>query len=90
MFGKKIKNMDENLRQEYAVKIDNVLNLIRPYLQADGGDVRFMKLRDDYVVEVKLLGTCDGCPMSAQTLKAGVEQTIKRSIPEIKEVISVK
>jgi Fe-S cluster biogenesis protein NfuA len=81
--------MEENIKNEYIEKIEAALNLIRPYLQADGGDVSFVNLRDDFVVEVKLLGTCDGCPMSVQTLKAGVEQTIKRSIPNIKEVISI-
>jgi len=81
--------MEPNLKNEYIEKIEAALNLIRPYLQADGGDVSLINLRDDFTVEVKLLGTCSDCPMSVQTLKAGVEQTIKRSVPNIKEVISV-
>jgi len=81
--------METISKNEYIEKIEAALNLIRPYLQADGGDVSFVNLTEDFVVEVKLLGTCNGCPMSMQTLKAGVEQTIKRSVPNIKEVISV-
>ncbi len=81
--------MEENLKKEYAERVEAALGLIRPYLQADGGDVSYVDITDEFIVKVKLLGTCNGCPMSVQTLKAGVEQTIKRSIPNIIEVISV-
>jgi len=81
--------MEDNIKKEYADRIEAALSLIRPYLQADGGDVEYVDISDEFIVKVKLLGTCNGCPMSVQTLKAGVEQTIKRSIPNIVEVISV-
>lgn len=81
--------MEQNLKNDYIEKIEAALSMIRPYLQADGGDVAFVNLTDELIVQVRLLGTCNGCPMSLQTLKAGVEQTIKRSIPDIKEVVSV-
>jgi Fe-S cluster biogenesis protein NfuA len=78
--------MDKTLITE---KVQATLELIRPYLQADGGDVNLSEITDDMVVKVKLSGACVGCPFSIQTLKAGVEQALRKEIPEIKEVISV-
>ncbi|MFW5658263.1 MAG: NifU family protein [Bacteroidota bacterium] len=80
------KTMDkENLKE----RIKTALELIRPYLKADGGDVSLQEVTDDMTVKVKLEGACVGCPFSMQTLKAGVEQAIRREVPEIKEVVSV-
>lgn len=73
----------------YLEKINKAIDTIRPYLQADGGDIELKELTEDMVVKVQLLGACDGCPFSLQTLKSGVEQAIKKEVPEIKEVISV-
>ena len=70
-------------------KINSALDNIKPYLQADGGDISLVEVTDDYVVKVKLHGACGCCPFSLQTLKAGVEESLKREIPEIKEVVSV-
>lgn len=70
-------------------KINLALENIKPYLQADGGDVSLVEVTDDFTVKVKLHGACGCCPFSMQTLKAGVEETLKREIPEIKEVIAV-
>ncbi len=70
-------------------KIQEALELIRPYLQADGGDISLIEVSDDLIVKVKLLGSCNGCPMSYQTMKNGVEQVIKKAIPEVKEVVTV-
>jgi Fe-S cluster biogenesis protein NfuA len=78
--------MDKTLITE---KVKATLAMIRPYLQADGGDVNLSEITDDMVVKVKLSGACVGCPFSIQTLKAGVEQALRKEIPEIKEVISV-
>lgn len=75
--------------QEITDKVNEVLAKIRPYLQADGGDVSLVEITDDYVVKVKLLGACGCCPFSLQTLKTGVEDNLKREIPQIKEVVSV-
>ena len=66
-------------------KVKEELEKIRPYLQADGGDVEFSSLDGD-VVKVKLKGTCAGCPMSMMTLKMGIERKLKETIPEIKSV----
>ncbi|HPS60956.1 MAG TPA: NifU family protein [Candidatus Cloacimonas sp.] len=70
-------------------KIESVLNKVRPSIQADGGDVELINIREDNVIEVRLKGTCNGCPMATLTLKAGIERLIKEEIPEVVEVISV-
>jgi len=67
-------------------KVQNVINQVRPYLQADGGDIRFVELTDDKVVKVELQGACGSCPYSRMTLKNGVEEAVRRAIPEIKAV----
>jgi len=81
--------MSEDERTDMQNKINDVLNKIRPYLEADGGDISLIEVTDDLVIKVKLLGACDGCPFSFQTLKAGVEQALKKEIPEIQEVVAV-
>lgn len=68
-------------------KVQEVLDKVRPSLQADGGDVELVEVTDG-VVKVKLTGACAGCPMSQMTLKNGIERILKREIPEIKEVVS--
>ncbi|MEI6900582.1 MAG: NifU family protein [Bacteroidota bacterium] len=74
---------------ELESKVKNVIEQIRPYLQADGGDVEYVNLTDDNVVNVRLLGMCGGCPHSQMTLKNGIETAVKRVLPEIKSVESV-
>jgi len=69
-------------------KIKEALEKVRPMLQADGGDVEFVEYTDN-VVKVRLTGACGHCPMSQMTLKMGVEEAIKKEVPEVKEVISV-
>lgn len=76
---------NDNIKERVAKALDKV----RPYLQSDGGDIDLIEVTDDMIVKVKLKGACNGCPYSMQTLKAGVEQTILREIPEIKEVIAI-
>ncbi len=70
-------------------RIEQCLETIRPYLRADGGDVRFVRLRPDGVVELKWEGTCLVCPMSQMTLRAGVERALMNDIPEIKRAEAV-
>jgi Fe-S cluster biogenesis protein NfuA len=70
--------------------VESILEKIRPAIQADGGDVELVNIRDDNVIEVRLKGACNGCPMATLTLKAGIERIIKEEIPEVEEVISVK
>ena len=69
-------------------KIEAALGLIRPALQADGGDVELVDVSDG-VVKVKLTGACGGCAMAPLTLRMGIERVLKEQIPEIKEVVAV-
>ncbi|MFH0761393.1 MAG: NifU family protein [Bacteroidota bacterium] len=74
---------------EIKAKIVNVLEQLRPYLQADGGDLTLTEITDDLVVKIKLTGACGSCPMRTMTLKAGVENTLKKQVPEVKSVEAV-
>ncbi len=81
--------MTEDVRNDLSKRINKALDRIRPYLEADGGGITLEEITDEMVVKVKLLGACEGCPFSYQTLKAGVEQALINEIPEITEVVSV-
>ncbi|MCH7408560.1 NifU family protein [Belliella sp. DSM 111904] len=70
-------------------KIEHALDSIRPYLEADGGNVKVVELTDDMVLRLELTGACSSCPMSSMTLKAGVEEAIKKAIPEIVKVEAI-
>ena len=70
-------------------KVQKAIDLIRPSLQADGGDVELVDVSVDGIVKVKLTGACHGCPMSQMTLKMGIEKIIKTQVPDIKEVLAV-
>ena len=76
---------DPDLRQ----RIETTLDSIRPYLMADGGSVRLRDVTDEFVVELELLGACGTCPMSMMTLRAGIEQAIRRAVPEVTRVEAV-
>ncbi len=70
-------------------RVTTVLQSVRPYLQADGGDVNLVRVTDDGIVEVHLEGACGSCPMAMMTLRAGIERALMREIPEVKRVESV-
>jgi Fe-S cluster biogenesis protein NfuA len=74
--------------QELKNNIEKALTEIRPFLQADGGDISFISVEKD-IVKVQLLGACIGCSVNQMTLKNGVEATIKKYAPQIKEVLEV-
>lgn len=74
---------------EISDRIEQALDNIRPYLLADGGDVKLLEIDSSNRAILELTGNCSSCPMSSMTLKAGVEEAIKRSVPEITEVIAV-
>lgn len=84
----KLKVMDKAKKEELLKRIDTTLENVRPYLQADGGDIEVVELTDDFILKVRLTGACHGCPYSMQTLKAGVEQAVKLDNPEIVEVVA--
>lgn len=70
-------------------KVEGALNTIRPYLEADGGNVSIQEITPENIVKIQLLGSCGSCPMSIMTLKAGIEQAIKRDVPEVTAVEAV-
>lgn len=69
-------------------KVEEALNTIRPYLEADGGNVSVVEIKDN-ILKLELTGACKTCNMSHMTMKAGIEETIKSAVPEIKEIQSV-
>jgi Fe-S cluster biogenesis protein NfuA len=78
-------------REEFGMKeeVRKAIDLIRPNLQADGGDVELIDVGDDGVVKVKLVGACHGCPMAQMTLKNGIEKFLKQQVPGVNSVVSV-
>jgi len=74
--------------QELRLNVENALQEIRPYLEADGGNISLVEITDE-TVSVQLEGACLGCSVNQMTLKNGVEATIKRHAPQIKRVIEV-
>jgi Fe-S cluster biogenesis protein NfuA len=70
-------------------RIERALDNIRPYLKADGGNVRILEISEDNVVRLELEGSCGSCPMSAMTFKGGLEEAILRAVPEITRVEAV-
>ena len=73
----------------HAKQVEEVLNQIRPSLQADGGNVELVDVSEDGVVSVRLTGACGSCPMSTMTLKMGIEKTLMDKIPGVKSVVQV-
>ncbi len=71
-------------------EINKVLNSIRPFLQADNGDVELVEVSKDGIVKVRLTGSCAICPLSVMTLRAGIERTLMRQVPTVKRVESVE
>ncbi|MDR3160603.1 MAG: NifU family protein [Spirochaetaceae bacterium] len=70
-------------------RVKTALDVVRPSLQADGGDVEFVSVSDDGTVSLKLTGACGGCPMAQMTLKMGIENFLKKEIPEVSAVVGV-
>jgi len=76
---------DEPLEQ----RIERALELARPYLRADGGDVQFIRVKPGGILELRWIGTCAGCPMAQLTLRAGIERAVMKVVPEIIRVEAV-
>jgi Fe-S cluster biogenesis protein NfuA len=73
-------------REEMTERVEASLDSIRPYLQADGGDVKILDLNNEHILKLEFVGNCGSCPMSTMTFKAGVEEAIKKAVPEIKSI----
>ncbi len=76
-------------KEQLLQRVELALDEIRPHLKVDKGDIELVDITDDLEVKVKWLGSCEYCSMSAMTMKAGVEHTIKQKLPEIKSVLAV-
>ncbi len=72
--------------EDITKNIETALDSIRPYLMADGGNVKILELSADNVLKLEFVGACGSCPMSTMTFKAGVEEAIKRAVPEVKSI----
>lgn len=74
---------------ELITKIDRALDSMRPYLAADGGNVKVLEVTEDRTVRLELMGSCGSCPMSAMTFKGGLEEAILKAVPEVSKVEAV-
>ena len=70
-------------------RVQNVINLIRPAVQADGGDIELVDVAPDGVVQIRFHGACHGCPSSTMTLQMGIERNLREKVPEVTQVIPV-
>lgn len=82
--------MEIDSKQDLYARVEKALDNMRPYLLADGGDVKLVEITEDQIVLVELLGACETCPMSPMTMKAGIEDAIKRVAPEIQSIRAIK
>jgi len=80
---------ETNTQQTFEEKVKDVIESVRPALQAHGGDIELVGVDKDNAVKVRLQGACQGCPGAAMTMKAGIERILKEKVPEVKEVIAV-
>lgn len=74
---------------DLSEQVEKALNTIRPFLEADGGNVSIEEITEDNVLKLRLLGSCGSCPMSIMTMKAGIEEAIMRAVPQIKSVEAI-
>lgn len=81
--------MSTSEKEKLMSKIDQALNQVRPHLAVDGGNVEVVDVTEDHIVKIKWIGTCEGCSMSAMTMRAGIEQSIRGQMPEITAVEAV-
>jgi Fe-S cluster biogenesis protein NfuA len=81
--------MIETESKELLEKVEKSLDTMRPYLNDDGGGVEIVEITDDMQVRLKLVGACSTCPQSFMTMKAGIEEAVRRAVPEIKSVVAI-
>jgi len=81
--------MDSKNLEEITGRVRSAIDEVRPYMITDGGNVELVEITGDLTVKVRLMGACDGCPFSFLTLKAGIEQAIRKKFPEMKELIAI-
>ena len=84
-----VEELKETGQDTLKEKVERSLKSVRPYLQADGGDVELVDVSDEGVVFVRLAGACRGCPGARMTLQMGIERILKEQVPEVKNVEAV-
>ena len=77
------------IQEDLVKQVEKALDSIRPYLEADGGNVKVLEVTEAGLVRLELLGACGSCPMSAMTFKAGIEEAIKREVPMVTSIEAV-
>jgi Fe-S cluster biogenesis protein NfuA len=85
-----VRSKKYKMSQELFDRVEDALKTIRPYLEADGGDVELLEIADGNTAMLELKGACSTCSMSHMTMKAGIEETIMRAVPEITSVQAVR
>ena len=75
--------------EKILLQIENALEEMRPFLEADGGNIKFVELTDQWIVKVKLIGACSSCNISMMTMKNGIEVAVKRAVPQVMQVVEV-
>lgn len=73
-----------------TLKIESVLDTIRPYLQADGGNVELVEVQSNNDIILRLTGACSSCSMSEMTMTAGIEESLRKSIPDLGKIVAIK
>jgi len=81
--------MIDTASKELLERVERSLDTMRPYLNDDGGNVEIVEITDDMTVRLKLVGACSTCPQSFMTMKAGIEEAVRRAVPEIKSVVAI-
>lgn len=81
--------MSDQEKVALIIQVESALDDIRPHLAVDGGDVSVIEITEEMTLRIKWLGACEACSMSAMTLKAGIEQTVKSRLPQIRAVEAV-
>lgn len=81
--------MNANISNELVARIEDALQQLRPFLEADGGNVRLVEVTDDKQVKLELLGACRSCSMNTMTFKAGIEEAVRRAAPEVTSVEAI-
>jgi Fe-S cluster biogenesis protein NfuA len=79
-------NTTEVTAEDLMGRVEASLDNIRPYLEADGGNIRVLEITSDKILKLEFVGNCSNCPMSTMTFKAGVEEAVRRLVPEIKSI----
>lgn len=81
--------MSTEERNKIEILIEGALDSVRPYLEADGGNVKLIEITDDLIVRLELIGSCQTCPMNAMTFRAGLEESIRKAVPTVQKVEAV-